>query len=154
MDYSIISYVALGMIIIAGIFITYGAFKFQEKNYPLEEGEKVLYEEDKVWVSDTAQNHTTLRKTLIRITDRRIYIFLNHPYLFIIFYFTTPPADKTKAQLKGLSYVKREDFKLEQDKKTGLPIVTVQSPSIVGLPIYYELKFQNAEKAFELIKGK
>ncbi len=154
MDYSIISYVALGIILVIGAFVTYGAFKFNEKNYPLEEGEQVLYEEDKVWVSDTAQNHTTLRKTFIRITDRRMYIFSNRPYLFGIFYFTDPPADLTKAKLKGLSYVKREDFKLEPDKKTGAPIVTVQSPSIIGLPIYYELKFQNAEKAIEVIQGK
>ncbi len=155
MDYSIISYVALGIIIIVGIFIAYGAAKLQEKNFPLEEGEKVLYEEEKVRMEDMVNNRNTLRKVLIRITDRRMYIFIKRPYLYGIIYFSKPPSDSTKKDFKGMMYIPREEFKMDrQDKKTGLPVVTATRKNIVGLDEDYVFKFKEAARAMDAINKK
>lgn len=155
MDYSIISYIAGAAIIIAGFFIMRNAYKLQEKNYPLEAGEKILYEEEKIKVVVQSLDGEILHSALARITDRRIYIFSKPPYLYSIIYFSEPPADTIKKEFKGILYIPREDFKMGgQDKKTGLSVVAATRKNILGKTVEYTFRFKESDRAMEAIQRK
>ncbi|MFA6426816.1 MAG: hypothetical protein WCW16_00010 [Candidatus Magasanikbacteria bacterium] len=138
MDYSIISYVALGIILIIGSFIAWGAFKLNEKNFPLEPDEKVLYEElgVRLTVTSNAQANS-YRKIRLKITNKRMFIFTNGPWLHSVIVFGNSPSDATKQELKGISYVQKTNFKIVPDTKHQKLKLHMEYTNFIGFPVSY-----------------
>ena len=138
MDYSIISYVALAAILIAGLFITLGAFKLNEKNFPLELDEKVLHEEIGVHMNVTANTHADVyRKIRLKITSKRMFVFTHGPWLHSIIVFGNRPADGTKQEFKGISYISKEDIKIVPDNKHQKLKLQMKYVNFLGVTVTY-----------------
>ena len=150
----IISYIALGFIIVIGFFIVRAAFKLHEKNYPLEDGEKKLYEESDVRFETHLNGETTIRKVRVRITDRRLFIFSHREYLYAVIYVDGRAADKTRDHLKGVEHIPRTSFKVEHHEKRNVDVLVVEHANIIGLPMRYTFFMagvQDAAKALGIV---
>jgi len=138
MDYSIISYTALAIILIAGFFIVWGAFKLHEKNFPLDRDEQVLYEELGVRMSVTANVEADVyRKIRLKITNKRMFVFTNGPWLHSVIVFGSQPADATKQEFKGISYIPKTSMKIVADEKHQKMKLQMWYINFLGVTVTY-----------------
>lgn len=150
----IISYTALAGILLAGAFIIRAGFKLHEKNYPLEAGEEVLFEEFRIKfhtvVGENKESHYF--RFRIRITNKRMYIYSHGRYLFTLIYLDEGSEDNNRDELKGVIHVPRSAFKVEMDEKSQRLLLTMERVTLIGVTIRYVFGLADAHQAVRALR--
>lgn len=147
MGLEIISYIWLAVIIVIGFFIIRASFKLNEKNYPLEEGEKILYEESNIkllMIGNETEKYIRLR---LRITDKRIYVFSRGRYLVVLIYLDPISPENARDEFKGVLHIPRSAFGVEHDMKHSRDVLTAERKNFLGLSIHYTFILSGVQEA-------
>lgn len=143
-------FIPLLVIIALGVYFIIRTNQRRWSGNLLLEGEKILYEEEKVkFRSARAENFDrTMNNLFLRLTNKRAFLlFSNKQNIFAIIDFTTKKNNTAKENIsKGTLFVHRSSLKVEGNS------IQMNGENFMNVPLTYEIEVENGEKIKKILE--